>query len=465
MRRQPNPSSTQSTSLPKVGTQIELTVTTLDEEGYGLSRIEGKDFLVIGALPGETVRARVTHVGRRHSFAVATKILRRAPARLVSLPCTVRDCDGCPLIAMNYPSQLAWKKDFVAGQLGRYSSLGSVILHPVLPSPTTHHYRNTAKLVVSGKFAAPVIGIYQRNTHEVIDLTNCPLHHHLINKIVTAVRDGIRKGKVPIFSQRTGSGLLRYIVIRVSETTNQAMLVFVTSHRSYNEIHHLAKFVQSAVPEVTVVAQNVNSSEGNVILGDKDHFLTKQKALPADIGQEKFTLSPRSFFQVNSGAAALIYETVREWAGLTGRERVIDLYCGIGGISFFLAGKALEVIGIEVVEEAVADAGRNSRLNRTNNCRFMAGDAAELLEELLEEGERTDIIVLNPPRKGCDRQVLEKTSLLKPEKIIYVSCSPVTLARDLDILAGLGYRTQEIQPVDMFPQTTHVENVALLIRD
>lgn len=465
MRRTPQtPNPSPPHAAVKEGTLLDLVISDLDEDGYGIAHHEGKKYLVSGALPGETVRSRVTHSGRRVSFAATVKILRHSPARLVNSPCAVHNCDGCPLVAMKYPAQLDWKGTFIARQMGGYESLSTARILPVIASPAQLGYRNTAKLVVAGKHAQPLIGMYRRNTHDVIDMVDCPLHHPLINRIIAAVRTGIRKGKVDIYSPRTGNGLLRYLVIRVSETTNQAMVVFVTSGKSYNEIHHLAKHVQSAVPEVVVTAQNSNSSEGNVILGDHDRFLSRERSLTATIGTTRFTLSPRSFFQVNSGGAAILYDTVRDWAGLTGSELVIDLYCGVGGISLYLAGKAREVIGIEVVEAAVADAVRNARLNDIRNCRFETGDAAELLAELQDEHDRVDLVILNPPRKGCEQKVLERVTALGPTKLIYVSCSPVSLARDLDILAGLGYRTDRIQPVDMFPQTPHVENVALLTR-
>jgi 23S rRNA (uracil1939-C5)-methyltransferase len=335
----------------------------------------------------------------------------------------------------------------------------------VLPSKKPLAYRTTAKLVISGKFAEPIIGIYLRNTHQVFDLGECPLHHPLINRIAAATREGIRKGKIPIYNPKTGNGLMRYLVVRVSEHEDRAMAVFVTSERSYNEIHHLAKHVQKTVPEVTVVAQNVNSSTGNVILADREYFVTKQQTLIEKLGDIRFSISPRSFFQINNDGAQKIYTQVKQWAALSGKETVVDVYCGVGGISLFLAGSALEITGIESVEAAVADADKNARLNGIRNCQFEAGDAAELLSGLSEEGFVSDIVVLNPPRKGCDEEVLRSCSSLKPKRIIYVSCSPFTLARDLNILRGLGYRTLEIQPVDMFPQTPHVEDVALLVRE
>jgi 23S rRNA (uracil1939-C5)-methyltransferase len=364
---------------------------------------------------------------------------------------------------MRYAAQLAWKKNLVVKEFRKYPSLSEVAIHDTVASPKELGYRNSAKLVVSGKYSAPLIGIYRRNSHEVMEITECSLHHPLINKVVKAVKVGIKKGKVPIYNPKSEMGLLRYLVVRVAEPAESAMVVLVTTEQGYNEMHHLAKHIQQAVPEVAVVAQNINSSAGNVIFGNKDRFLTKAHTLRAYIGKMSFSLSPRSFFQVNSGAAGLIYEKVREFAALKGNERVIDLYCGIGGISLFLADQTREVVGIEVVEAAVTDATENAAINGVKNCSFEAGDAARLLEEIGAEGG-AQLIVLNPPRKGCEAKVLEGAAALKPEKMIYVSCSPETLARDLDLLSRLGYRTLEVQPVDMFPQTVHVEDVALLVK-
>lgn len=449
----------------KAGQTIECSITGLDHEGYGLSVVDGNPLLVRGALPDELVRARVNYVGRRETFAEVIKVLRRSPVRLVKPACDKwSTCDGCPFVLMGYQAQLNWKRGFVEGFIKRYQSLRAVAVHPVIPSDKPLGYRNSAKLVVGGKFAEPVIGMYRSNTHQVTDTSDCPLHHPLINSIVKVIKEGVKKGKVPVYSQRTGSGILRYVVVRVSESSGQAMVVFVTAHRSFNEIHHLAKYLQSRVPEVSVVAQNVNSSAGNVILGQHDYFVTKEQTLSDTVGNIRFHISPRSFFQINSGGARSIYEKVLDWSALTGRETVVDVYCGVGGISLYLARGAKEVIGYESVDDAVADAEKNARLNGIGNCRFEAGDAAELLHGLREEGGKADFVVLNPPRKGCEERVLKNAVALGPRKIIYVSCSPETLARDLDILAGFGYETHEIQPVDMFPQTPHVENVALLSR-
>ncbi|MEA5115418.1 MAG: 23S rRNA (uracil(1939)-C(5))-methyltransferase RlmD [Geobacteraceae bacterium] len=448
---------------PKVGQVLDLAITTLDEEGYGLSVHETSRVRVAGVLPGETVRTRVTFSGQRDTFAETLKILRHSPDRLAQIPCGLGNaCEGCPLIHMKYRAQLDWKRQQVESAIKRFPSLRGVEVGPVAPSAKPLGYRNTAKLVISGRFASPVIGIYRRNSHQVMDIADCPLHHPLINRIALAVREGIIKGKVPIYNPKTRNGLLRYLAVRVSELENRAMVVFVTSERSYNEIHHLAKHLQAQAPEVAVVCQNVNSSAGNIIMGDRDYFVTKQQTLAEAVGDVRFSISPRSFFQVNNDGARTIYGQVREWAELTGSETVVDVYCGVGGISLYLASGAREVIGFESVDAAVADAEKNARLNGLRNCRFEAGDAAELLSELHEECVKVDLVVLNPPRKGCDEEVLKSAAGLDPKRIIYVSCSPQTLVRDLNILSGLGYVTHAVQPVDMFPQTIHVENVALV---
>lgn len=442
---------------------LEVPVSSLDDEGYGTARVEGQNIKIGGALPGDMVRATVEHSSFGNVVASLQKIITPSSIRSKNPPCRENaDCLGCPLISMKYVDQKVWKRGVVLTERNRYPDLNDIVVHPLLSPDRLIHYRNSAKLIVAGKFVEPFLGIYRRSSHDVFDLEACPIHHPLINKVMDAVRRGIKKMKVPIYSPRTKNGLLRYLVVRISESEQTAMVTFITADRSYNEIHHLSKYLLDAVSEVTVVASNVNNSEGNIIFGQKDNFLTKKTFLTEQVGEVKLQISPRSFFQVNTSGARLIYEKVREWANVGNSDTVLDLYCGIGGIGLFLASDAKKIIGIEVVEEAVVDARKNAALNGFNNCRFEAGDAGELLEELAEEGEKIDVVVLNPPRKGCDEEVLHKVVEVAPKRILYVSCFPPSLMRDLSILHRLGYVCREIQPIDMFPQTVHLENVALL---
>lgn len=442
---------------------VEAQISGLDDEGYGISFCESHSLRIAGALPGDTVLAGIDHVAQRMAFGRVKKILVASPLRSRRPPCRESaHCLGCPLIAMNYCDQAEWKQQFILRQLDSYRELDGVTLHPLLSPERLINYRTTVRLTIAGKYSEPYIGIFRRSSHDVIDLRDCPIHHPLVNRVVEVVRRGISRLKVPVYNPRSRMGLLRYLVVRVSEAEQKAMVVFVTSKRSFNEIHHLTKYVREQLPEVEVVAQNVNSSEGNVIMGPTDHFLTPKHHLTERIGEVSLMISPRSFLQVNRDGACLIYDRVARWARLTGKETVLDLYCGIGGIALNLAPRAARVIGVEVVEAAVEDARKNARMNGISNCVFQAGDVSEQLEELAEDGERVDVVVLNPPRKGCDESVLRQVAVLGPRTVIYVSCSPQTLARDLNVLKKLGFVCQEVQPVDMFPQTMHVENVALL---
>lgn len=442
---------------------LDVEITGLDSEGYGIAESDTHSLRIGGAIPGDKVTAAIDHVAMRIAFGHIKKIIAPSLHRSRRPPCRVGGhCLGCPLIAMKYQQQSVLKRQMILKQLALYPGLGEILVHPLLEPLRKIHYRTTARLAIAGKHSEPYIGIFRRSSHDVFDLVDCPIHHPLVNRVIEAVRRGITKLRVPIYNPRSKMGLLRYLVVRVSEAEEKAMVVFVTSERSYNEIHHLGKYVREQLPEVTVVAQNVNSSEGNVIMGPTDHFLTPRHHLTERIGDVSLMISPRSFFQVNREGATIIYDKVREWAGLTGRETVLDLYCGIGGIALTLARGAARVIGVEVVDAAVADAVKNAALNRIDNCEFEAGDTAELLEELADNREQVDIVVLNPPRKGCDESALRRVAALAPEKLIYVSCSPESLARDLAFLSGHGYTCSEIQPVDMFPQTMHVENIALL---
>jgi len=456
------------TVKPRLGKKslLEVSIGDLDEDGYGIAVSEAHSLRISGALPGDVVIAGIDHVAQRIAFGHVKKMIRPSACRSKKPLCRESFvCLGCPLVSMKYSEQAAWKKAFIQKSLSQYRELAEVPVNDVLSPLRLTHYRTTARLAIAGKHSDPYLGIYRRATHDVFDLQECPIHHTLVNRVVEVVRSGIKKLRVPIYNPRSKMGLLRYLVVRVSEDEQKVMVVLVTAQRSYNEIHHLAKFIRQQMPEIEVVAQNVNNSEGNVIMGATDHFLTPKQHLTEKIGDVSLMLSPRSFFQVNRDGAKLIYGKVLEWVALSGRETVLDLYCGIGGISLTLAPHAARVIGVEYVEAAVADARKNARLNGMNNCRFEAGDAAELLEEIAEEGERIDVVVLNPPRKGCDEQVLKRVTALSPQRLIYVSCSPQSLARDLNILKTLGYSCREIQPVDMFPQTMHVENVVRLEKD
>ncbi|WP_305046630.1 23S rRNA (uracil(1939)-C(5))-methyltransferase RlmD [Geoalkalibacter sp.] len=444
--------------------QLELTIEKLDEEGIGLAAWEGKRVLVPGVLPGERILAVIEHEGQRRIAARPLKRLTSAPERSRRWNCPhAEECLGCALISMDYPAQLRFKQDKVAAALGAYPRLAQARVAPVWAAEQPLGYRCTAKLVIGKHHGQVSIGLYRRNTHQVVDIGQCPLHHPLINQISAVVREEIERQGVWVYNPERNSGLLRYLAIRVSPSRNEAMVTFVTSERNYREITHLAKWLVKKIPQVVSVQQNVNASTGNVILGAQTLKMLGHPALLDQVGDLRLRISPASFFQVNHPQAERIYALVRQWAACRRDEHALDLYCGIGGIAMNLARDAGQVLGIEVVEDAVRNAADNARLNQLDNCRFRAGDAAELLEDLELELPPGAVAVVNPPRKGCEPEVLKRLAALAPRLLLYVSCNPLTLARDLDLLAGLGFVTEDIQPVDMFPQTPHVECVARLV--
>lgn len=444
---------------------IEVDITQLNDDGLGCGRHEGREVLVPGALPGERVAAEVIHAGQRRLGTRLRRVITAHPER-VAPPCPcARNCQGCPLIQLAYPAQLRFKEERVRQALAEHQTLRRVKVAPIWGAPEPLGYRSNAKLVFGRERGELRLGLYRRGSHEVVDVGDCPLHHPLINRIVQVVREEVRRQEVFVFDPKKRRGLLRYLAVKVSPELGKAMVTFVAAERNYREITHLAKWLKTKVPEVVSVQLNVNPTEGNAVFGRETLRILGTPDLIDQVGELRLRIAPNSFFQVNNAQAARIYALVRDWAALTRAETAVDLYCGIGGIALNLARDAGRVIGIEMVEDAVRNARENARMNSLGNCTFLSGDAAELMEDLASEVPPGGVAVVNPPRSGCDLSVLETLVGLRPRTLLYVSCDPRTLARDLALLAERGYRTETVQPVDMFPQTPHVESVARLVPD
>lgn len=442
---------------------LKLTIDSLDNEGVGLARHEGKTALVQGALPGETVLAEVEHVGRTHIYTRLSKVLHNATQRTANNPCK-KDltCLSCPLICMKYQAQLEYKQQRVTAALAAQNLQQDDLVQATLPSEPALSYRASAKLVFGRKREKVLIGLYQRGSHDVIDIGECPVHHPLINRVVKVVRDEVQHLGISVFSARHQNGLLRYLLVRVSPINNKVMVTFVSNFRDLQQLPKLGKRLMNKVPEVIAVHQNVNGSGGNVILGQETLKLHGLPDLIERVGDIRLRISPEAFFQVNTLQATRIYAMVREWGGLTRNDTAVDLYCGIGGIALNLAKDAGQVTGIEYVAGAVRNATDNAKLNEQLNCRFIAGDAAEELQKLGEQSNQLALATVNPPRKGCSVDLLQTLCQIQPRQIIYVSCDPDSLARDLRQLVDGGYQLERVQPVDMFPQTAHVETVVQL---
>jgi 23S rRNA (uracil1939-C5)-methyltransferase len=443
----------------------EVDILALNEEGVGVGRLGQREVWVSGTLPGERVLFGIEHQGQRRLVGTLKRILKPHPERIPS-PCPqARACQGCPLIVLPYAAQLRFKEERVGAALKKHPDLAELVVHPVLAAPRPLGYRTSAKLAFTKRHGKVSLGLYRRGSHEVVDIGDCPLHHPLLNRVVRTVREEVERQNLFVYDENTGRGLLRYLLVRVAPETDKAMVTFVTAERNFRDLIHLGKWLQRKVPEVVSVHQNVNLKAGNVILGRETHKLFGYPDLITTLGEIRLAISPTSFFQVNPDQAAAIYALVRRWAALKREEKAVDLYCGIGGIALNLARDAGFVIGIESVEEAVHNARTNAAMNGIGNCSFRAGDAALLMEDVAAEMPPGGVLSLNPPRGGCDHRVLERAAATRPRAMIYVSCNPDTLGRDLALLHRLGYRALEAQPVDMFPQTAHVETVVRLVRN
>lgn len=460
--------------LPQPGQVLELEVTGLNAEGQGVARTGQLVAFVDGALPGERVVARVVRIGggRRYLLAEVVQTLQPAPTRVAPSCAVGAACGGCQVLSLAYPAQLEWKTGLVREAIRRIAGLAQVEVRPCLGAEAPLGYRNKAQFpVIAGyvrRGGRPRLqaGLYRRGTHEVVPVEACLLQRPLNNRIIAEAVRLANEHKVPGYNEDTGRGLLRHILARVSRDGRESMCVLVTADVMFPPGRRIAAALREAVPEVKTVVQNVNTRRTSVILGPRSIVLSGTGFIHDTLGGLRFRVSPSSFFQVNPEQAEVLYGVAA--AMVAGARRAADVYCGVGTITLYLATRidSLEsIVGVEANPAAVRDAEANARANKLAKASFVCGDAAAVLRDMATSGYRPDTVILDPPRKGCDGLALDALVDVKPARIVYISCNPATLARDLGVLAAAGYRVDYVQPVDMFPQTTHVECCALVVRE
>ena len=446
----------------RAGEMRELLIERLGSHAEGVARAEGFTVFVPGALPGETVLARVDTVKKNYAAATLTEIRQASPDRAEPV-CPVYDvCGGCQLQHLSYEAQLREKKRQVEDAVRHIGKLDGVKVFATIGGEPWG-YRNKMQFPVGRIKGTPVIGCFSQGSHSIVDTEKCYIQHQANNDLMNAMREAVQRFGVSVYDEDRHTGMLRHIVGRVG-ANGDVMAVLVTAKKELAKAKEIVKFLRMRVPKLASVHQNIQTYRNNVILGRETTLLWGKSAIRDRIGPLSFQVSPRSFFQVNTAQAAVLYGKALEFANLGGGETVVDAYCGTGTITLFLARKARKAYGIEVVSPAIRDARNNAKANRIQNAEFIVGDAAEAMPRLYRSGVRPDVIVTDPPRAGCTPVVLETFARMQPQRIVYVSCNPATLARDLAILDGLGYGTEKIQPVDMFPMTSHVESVALVTR-
>ncbi len=483
----------------QIGNQIELKIESLNSSGQGVAHYEGLTVFVEAAVPGDYLVAQILERRSRYAVAGIERLISPSADRVDAACAVFGRCGGCSLQSMSYPAQLREKREQVIAALTRIGGFAAAdletLVQPVLGMKDPWHYRAKVQYPVSGTTQAPLIGFYAPRSHEVVEHSECVIEHPVADTVRQVIKKHCIQHNVEPYAETAHTGLLRHIVVRIGFATGQVMVILViTSDKSVDKTYDnngdngVEKF-----PAIDQLITNLNAAlslvesktefgshfslqslylnhhtrRSNLVLGDSLTLMHGETHIEEHLLGLRYLISPLAFFQVNPMQTEVLYQKVAEFAALKGTETVLDLYCGTGSISLVLARNAKMVIGVEEVEAAITDARTNARINNLESrTRFEVGKAEIILPELIKEGVRADIAVVDPPRKGCDPHLLEAILTVAPSRFIYVSCNPATLARDLAILTRDGnYQIKAVQPVDMFPQTPHVECVVLMSRD
>lgn len=443
---------------------VNIQLTDLGSFGEGVGKTDGFTVFVPGGLPGELVEAKVTVSKKNYAVAQLMQVLKQSPYR-VSPPCTVyKDCGGCQLQHLSYQAQLEIKKKKVIDALERIGHVQNPPVKQTLGALDPWHYRNKMLFAVDNEGEKAAIGCYARASHNVVDAPPCLIQQVENNVIMQVVRDWMRDYKVPAYDEHTAQGLIRNVLGRVAPNTGQVMAGIVTVNKPVAFLPKLVQRLKEKLPNLTSIVQLTREGEGNIVLGGRQQILWGNSRITGEINDLLFNISAKSFFQVNSEQVRVLYGKALQLANLQNEETVIEAYCGTGTISMIFAQKAKKVYGLELLKDAVSDAKENAALNNCANIEFIQGDVVLTLPQLLKAGVKPDTVVVDPPRAGLAAQVTKAIIEARPKKIVYISCNPASLARDIALMSS-NYNLKEAWPVDMFPMTAHVESVCLLTRN
>ena len=442
---------------------VTLEITDLGSSGEGIGKVDGFTLFVKDALIGDVIQAKIIKLKKNYGYGRLMEIVTPSPARVEARCLKARACGGCQIQPLDYEKQLEYKENKVRGLLERVGKIQDYVMEPIIGMEEPWHYRNKAQFPVGkDKDGKIITGFYAGRTHSIVPLDKCFIQHPLNEQIMSIVQRWMEEFNISSYDEVSHKGLVRHIFTRIGKYTGEVMVCLVINGKKIPKEAELIERLKQ-IPGIKSICLNVNRENTNVILGKDIQCLWGQPYITDKIGEISYRISPLSFFQVNPIQTQKLYATALEYAGLTGKETVWDLYCGIGTISLFLAQAAKKVYGVEIVPEAIRDAQENARLNHIENAEFFVGKAEEVLPEQYEKnGVYADVIVVDPPRKGCDEKLLACMVQMAPEKIVYVSCDPATLARDLNYLSNHGYKIEKVRCTDMFPHSVHVETVVLL---
>lgn len=439
----------------------EAEITAMSSDGNGIAKIDGMVVFVPYTAVGDKLKIRIVKVQKNYSFGIIEEILQPSPDRVDDHCPVYKKCGGCAFRHISYEAELRHKAEFVQSNLRRLGGLDPVML-PITPSPLVQGYRNKAQYPIreyDGKIEA---GFFAKRSHRVISCASCDLQPAFFEQILEYTKQFLEEYHISAYDEQTGKGKVRHLYIRYGEVSDEVMVCLVVNSE---RLPHAAEYVEGLLkvcPQVVSVVLNINREQNNVILGQKCITLYGKDTIEDTLCDVRFELSPLSFYQVNRQAAEKLYRLAAEMAQFEGNELLIDLYCGAGTIGLSMASKVRELIGVEIVPDAVENAKENAKRCGVENARFICADAKEAAAQLAAENLHPDVIVVDPPRKGCDLEVLQAIAAMAPKRLVMISCNSASLARDCKELEALGYHLEKAAPVDLFPRTTHVETVCLL---
>ncbi len=448
----------------QIGQTFPLTIKRLGINGEGVGYFKRQVVFVPGAIPGEEVVAEVTVLKRGYAEAKIKKIRKKSQYRIVPTCPVYESCGGCQLQHIAYEEQLRQKRDIVIQSFERYSGLAvdKINFKATIGMENPWHYRNKSQLQVGKERENVIAGLYAENSHRLIDISNCPIQHEAINTITQTVKDILQRLNIPIYNEKKRTGIVRTIVARVGIQTGETQLILVTTKKDIPKQQLLIREIKSKIPQLTSMMQNVNGEKTSVIFGKDTFHLAGEQVIQETLGDLSFELSARAFFQLNPEQTVKLYDEVKKASQLTGEEKIIDAYCGVGTIGLWLAREVKEIRGMDVIKESIIDARKNATKHSFTNATYEVGKAEFWMPKWVKEGYQPDVVIVDPPRTGCEDSFIQTVLKVKPKRIVYVSCNPSTLAKDIAKLKR-EYEVKYVQPVDMFPQTAHVECVSQLV--
>lgn len=431
-------------------------------EGEGIAKIDNYTIFIHGAIKGEKIKILIVKVNSSHAFGKILEIIDKSKSRIESDCCTYKRCGGCDLRHMNYQDTLMLKQSIVQNLINK-TLKAKIDVKETIGMENPYNYRNKAQFPVGYNKSNEIItGVYANRSHEIIETNGCLIQNKQSETIVKFIIDFMKRNKIPAYNENNGTGIIRHIVVKVGFKTDEVMCIIVVNQEKLPKEKELTDKLLNKFPNIKTIVKNVNNKNTNVILGNKNINLYGKGCIYDNLGEFTFEISPLSFYQINPVQTEKLYNKAIELADLNKNDIVLDLYCGIGTIGIFTSKRVKKVIGVEIIEEAIENAKKNAKINNIDNIEFLCGDVEMVLDKLVNVDKvKPNIIFVDPPRKGLDNKTIENIINVKPEKVVYISCNPATLTRDLKKLEE-NYEISEIQPVDMFPFTKHVECVTVL---